>query len=109
MSGGNKSYYTYAAEEKAFKNRSAHYLIYGHTHVYEIVPLDASFSGSQRLEQIYFNSGTWRRVHRLAQVHPDEREFIAYDVMTHLAFFKGDERRGRPFTCWSGALGEPRP
>ena len=108
MSGGSESYYANAAKEKAFKNREARYLIYGHTHHHEIVPLDASFPGGQRLDQIYFNSGTWRRVHRLAQVHLDEREFIAYDVMTYLAFFKGDERKGRPFACWSGALGAPR-
>ena len=108
MSSGNESYYANAAREKAFKNREARYVIYGHTHHHEIIPLDASFPNETRLDQIYFNSGTWRRVHRMAQVNPNEREFIAYDVMTYLAFFKGDERKGRPFACWSGALGEPR-
>lgn len=105
---GDKSYYTHAVKEKAFKNRSARYLVYGHTHSHEIVPLDVSFQGEQRFDQIYFNAGTWRRVHRLAQADPDDREFIAYDVMTYLCFFKGDERKGRPFACWSGALSEPR-
>ena len=108
MGVSSKSYYTHAVKERAFKNRSARYLVYGHTHGHEIVPLDASFQGSQRLDQMYFNSGTWRRVHRLAEVHPDEQEFIAYDVMTYLSFFKGNERKGRPFACWSGALGERR-
>ena len=105
---GSDSYYTHAVKEKAFKNRRARYVVYGHTHGHEIVPLDVSFSESQRLDQIYFNSGTWRRVHRLAKGHPDEQEFIAYDVMTYLTFFKGNERKGRPFACWSGALGEKR-
>ena len=108
IGGGDASYYPHAAKERAFKNRRARYLVYGHTHDHEIVPLDASFPGSQRFDQIYFNSGTWRRVHRLAKVQPDEQEFIAYDVMTYLSFFKGDERKGRPFACWSGALGEKR-
>ena len=103
-----ESYYTRAVKEKDFKNRSARYLVYGHTHDHEIVPLDASFQGDQRFDQIYFNSGTWRRVHRLAKAHPDEQEFMAYDVMTYLSFFKEDERKGRPFACWSGALGERR-
>ena len=102
------SYYTHAVKEKAFKNRGARYVVYGHTHAHEIVPLDVSFQGSQRLDQMYFNSGTWRRVHRLAELHPNEQEFIAYNVMTYLSFFKGNERKGRPFACWSGALGEPR-
>jgi hypothetical protein len=26
-------------------------------------------------------------------------------VMTYLAFFKDDERLGRPFEAWSGSLG----
>ena len=105
----SESYYTHAVKEKAFKSRRARYVVYGHTHDHEIVPLDVSFQGSQRLDQMYFNAGTWRRVHRLAKGQPDEQEFIAYDVMTYLAFFKGDERKGRPFACWSGALGEKRP
>lgn len=108
MGASDDSAYPYAMKERAFKNRSARYLVYGHTHDHEIVPLDASFPGSQRFDQIYFNSGTWRRVHRLAKAHPDEQEFMAYDVMTYLSFFKGDERKGRPFACWSGALGERR-
>ena len=108
MGVSDESHYPHAIKERAFKNRSARYLVYGHTHDHEIVPLDASFPGSQRFDQIYFNSGTWRRVHRLAKAHPDEQEFIAYDVMTYLSFFKGDERKGRPFACWSGALGERR-
>lgn len=33
-----------------------------------------------------------------------EQEFIGYHVMTYLAFFKDDERGGRPFESWSGAL-----
>lgn len=104
----SESHSIHAVKEQAFKNRSARYVVYGHTHGHEIVPLDASFQGTQRFDQMYFNSGTWRRVHRLAEVHPDEREFMAYDVMTYLSFFKGNERRGRPFACWSGALGERR-
>ena len=60
----------------------------------------------RRGAQVYFNAGTWRRVHRLARSSRSGRAFIAYDVMTYLAFFKDDERKGRPFACWSGALGE---
>jgi hypothetical protein len=33
-----------------------------------------------------------------------EQEFIGYHVMTYLAFYKEEERRGRPFEAWSGAL-----
>ncbi len=54
---------------------------------------------------MYINSGTWRRVHSLAVKDTKEQEFISYNVMTYLAFFKGDERGGRPFESWSGAIG----
>ena len=101
----SESYYTHAVDE-AFKNRSARYVVYGHTHHHEIVPLDVFSLEDKRQDQIYFNSGTWRRVHRLAKAYPNKQEFIAYNVMTYLAFFKEDERKGRPFACWSGALGE---
>ena len=66
-------------------------------------------SEGKRVDQIYFNSGTWRRVHRLAQYHPTEEEFIDYNVMTYLAFFKDGERGGRPFESWSGSLALPEP
>ena len=102
------SYYSHAVKEEAFKNRRERYIVYGHTHDHEIVPLDVSLSGDERLDQMYFNAGTWRRVHRLAKGYPNEQEFIAYDVMTYLSFFKGTERKGRPFATWSGALGEKR-
>ena len=31
--------------------------------------------------------------------------FAFYHVMTYLAFFREDERSGRPFETWSGTLG----
>ena len=86
----------------------ARYVVYGHTHHHEIVPLDAMTRNGRRFEQVYFNAGTWRRVHRLARSSRSGRAFVAYDVMSYLAFFKDDERKGRPFACWSGALGEAR-
>ena len=106
--GTGESYHTHAAREKAVEDQEARYVIYGHTHHHEIVPLDALTRDGRRFEQVYFNAGTWRRVHRLAQASLSGRSFVAYDVMTYLAFFKGDERKGRPFACWSGALGEAR-
>lgn len=99
------SYVEHALAEPDFRNRSARHVVYGHTHYAESVPLDASFAEGFALQQVYFNSGTWRRVHRPTRFAPHEREFIAHDVMTYLAFFDGDERGGRPYETWSGTLG----
>ena len=104
--GAGESYHTHAAGEQAVMDREARHVVYGHTHHHEIVPLDVVEGAGRRFEQIYFNAGTWRRVHRLTRSSRRGRSFVAYDAMTFLAFFKDDERMGRPFACWSGALGE---
>ena len=113
--GAQGSYQKHAAAEREYKNRNARYIVYGHTHHQEIVPLDASFSPPTMVEQMYMNSGTWRRVHEPARANPEEEEFLSFNVMTYIGFFKNkdrddDERAGRPFEFWSGALGvsEPR-
>src|SRR5712692_3014743 len=105
LAGPGDAFYRNAFTEPTFRSRKARFIVYGHTHHQEIVPLDAAIMPSGILRQMYFNSGTWRRVHELARLHPDEQEFMGYHVMTYLAFFRGDERGGRPFESWSGALG----
>ncbi|MEX2121243.1 MAG: hypothetical protein WD847_16745 [Pirellulales bacterium] len=100
----HESYAAHALAEQDFRNRRAKHIVYGHTHHAESVPLDASFAEGYVLNQVYFNSGTWRRVHRQTQLASGEHEFIPADVMTYLAFFQGDERKGRPYETWSGTL-----
>ncbi len=99
------SYVNHAMAEQDFRNRRAKHIVYGHTHAAETVPLDASYAEGFVLDQVYFNAGTWRRVHRQTQLAPGEHEFIASDVMSYLAFYQGDERKGRPYEVWSAALG----
>jgi UDP-2,3-diacylglucosamine pyrophosphatase LpxH len=101
----SSSYYNHALAEEDFRNRRARHFIYGHTHEPDIVPLDASYADSYVLNQMYFNSGTWRRVYHQTQLAPAEHEFIASDALTLLAFFQGDERGGRPYETWTGTLG----
>ena len=99
------SYYPHALGEADFRNRRAKHVVYGHTHAAECIPLDASYAEGYVLDQMYFNAGTWRRVYGQTRFAPAEREFIAADAMTYLAFFQGDERGGRPYETWSGTLG----
>jgi len=103
----NSSYFQHALTEQDFRNRRAKHIVYGHTHHPEVVPLDASYADGYVLHQAYFNSGTWRRVHQQTQFAPREHEFIAADTLTYLAFFKDDERNGRPYETWTGTLGIP--
>jgi hypothetical protein len=101
----NDSYFQHALSEQDFRNRRAKHIVYGHTHYHEIVPLDASFAEGFVLNQAYFNSGTWRRVFEQTRFAPSEHEFISADALTYLAFFKDDERKGRPYETWNGTLG----
>lgn len=107
------SYYTHALAEPDFRNRRARHIVYGHTHQAESLPLDASYADSLVLNQMYFNSGTWRRVYRPTQFSRGEHEFIPHECLGYLSFFQGDERSGRPYESWSGTLGidtrEPAP
>ncbi|MFH0982384.1 MAG: hypothetical protein V2A79_12705 [Planctomycetota bacterium] len=95
----------HALGEQDFKNRAARYIVYGHTHRHKIVPLDSCCLAQGLFEQMYVNSGTWRRVYERACWRPEDQEFMGYYVMTYLAFFKDGERHGRTFETWSGALG----
>jgi len=99
-----RSYSNYALQEEQFKNKTSKFIVYGHTHHHEMMPLDASYSGDYASQQIYLNSGTWRPVHELTQFQPSREAFASYHSMTYLAFFKDDERGGRTFECWSGSL-----
>jgi len=103
------SYSHHALTEQDFRNRRARHIVYGHTHLAETVPLDASYAEGYVLDQVYFNSGTWRRVHRQTRLAPAGHEFIASDAMTYLAFFASDQRKGRPYETWSGQLGYQLP
>ncbi len=99
------SFHDRAMLEQDFRNRRAKHIVYGHTHQAANVPLDASYAEGFVLNQVHFNSGTWRRVHRPTRLGPTEHEFIPADEMTFLAFYSGDERKGRPYEMWSGVLG----
>jgi hypothetical protein len=99
------SFAKHALKEPAFVDRSARFIVYGHTHFHEVRPMDAIVIGDSLFEQLYINSGTWHTYHDLTLLHPEQQRFIGMHVMTYLAFFKEDERDGRPFESWSGSLG----
>ncbi len=105
----NDSYCQHALAEREFRNRIARYIVYGHTHQVETVPLDFSYTENGSFEQLYFNTGTWRRVYRQARWRGNDGEFIPTEVMNYLVFFQGDERDGRPYESWCGHLGLSSP
>ena len=93
----------HALQEPAFLNDSARFIVYGHTHFHEIVPLDADGEPPDEQNQLYINSGTWRSYYDLAVKDPRQQKFVRYQTFTYLTFYKDGERRGRLFETWSGA------
>lgn len=99
-----------AFREDYMRRNQAEFVLYGHTHGYEIQPLDevpASPTYS-RLKKTYFNTGTWRKVHVKAACDVENQEFLSWHVMTFTAFYLKDERidkRDKKFEVWNGALG----
>ncbi|MCF6277849.1 MAG: hypothetical protein L3J16_03770 [Anaerolineales bacterium] len=92
-----------ALQEKKFIDKTANYIVYGHVHQHEIVPLDLVSTTPGHNSQIYINSGTWHTYYDLARYKPQAKRFIPYQVLTYLAFYKDDQRNGRRFETWSGA------
>jgi hypothetical protein len=98
------SYAPHAMAEADFRNRRARHIVYGHTHQHEIVPLDASHADGYVLNQTYFNAGCCRRCYQPTQMLAGSHELSACDSFSLLSFYQGDERSGRSYETWSGAL-----
>ena len=100
----DRSLSEHALHEPAFVDNSARFIVYGHTHQHEIVPLDSDGEPPNEQNQFYFNSGTWRSYYDLAVKDIQEQKFVRYQTFTYLTFYKDDERSGRRFEVWSGAF-----
>ena len=79
-------------------------VVYGHTHVYQLIPLDSSGPASHPVDQIYINSGTWRPYHQMVARRRRTPWFVRYHLMTFMAFYRDGERRGRHYETWNAAL-----
>lgn len=94
-----------ALTESEFRNRRAKYVVYGHTHRAMATPMEASYADGFVLNQIYFNSGSWRRTYDATTLAQPGGQLVASDSINLLAFYQGDERHGRPYETWSSMLG----
>ena len=88
-----------APDENALLEPRMRYVVYGHTHEPLVVPL--RIRGS--MDQIYLNTGTWRKRYQKAA---RDNSFISWKNMTYVIFYREDERPGRQadFETWTGTL-----
>jgi UDP-2,3-diacylglucosamine pyrophosphatase LpxH len=101
---GDTSFYKYAMKEKAFTSRQADFIVYGHTHHQEAIPLDVYHQNGRDIYQFLVNTGTWRSYYDLTRYHPEQQKFLPFQLMSYLAFFIGDERSGLHHEAWLGKL-----
>ena len=62
-------------------------------------------SCDDRLRKIYFNTGTWRKVHQRTLFDRKNREFMSWHVLTFVCFYRKDEDGDHLSKVWNGALG----
>jgi UDP-2,3-diacylglucosamine pyrophosphatase LpxH len=106
--GLSSDVYKCAQREKAFvDDAEISYIVYGHTHRHEIVPLRTASATEGKPKAAYLNAGTWRAVFDLVPSRSKNKEFFPYHVMTYLAFFNKDERKDPGFETWSGSFESP--
>ncbi len=104
--GGEISYAKKALNELAFtkKDTEIRYIVYGHTHHHEVVPLDTKEKRTIDDDFFYFNTGTWFTYFDLAINKPHEQKFVPYQVTSLVAFYKDDQRKGHRFETLSGTF-----
>jgi len=91
-----------ARKEEDLSAGRARFVVYGHTHVADIQPMGFLRSpGGVPGERMYFNTGTWRRMLRRSQNDDGSTDFVGWQVMTYLAFFRTGEMHGQAFQLWN--------
>jgi hypothetical protein len=68
----------HAFREKAFISHQADFIIYGHTHHHEIIPLDVYHQNGKDIYQFLVNTGTWRSYYDLTRYHPEQQKFLPF-------------------------------
>ncbi len=103
--GSIDSLASHAAREHDFRNRRARYVVYGHSHLAEMTALEASSASGFALQQIYFNTGTWRRAYRPTHFAFGSQDFVESESFSLVVIYQADERGGRGYETWTGSLG----
>lgn len=101
------NYHDAAYKETFLQQGQARYVVYGHTHHAEQVPLDLMPPTTGGVtEALYFNTGTWRKVFEHTVYDEDSLEFIGWYVMTFVVFYLPSEKEiDREYEVWSASLG----
>lgn len=81
------------------KDDSVRYFVCGHTHELKVTPLDMI----KGVRKMHINTGTWRK--HIYRMELDKEEFMSRYELTHVSFYKKDEKDAGSFEVWYGSLG----
>lgn len=92
-----------ASNEYPHLDSRIHYVVYGHTHEPQQVPIKVVETQRGRNEHFYLNTGTWRARHQKAK---QGLGFMSFKTMTYVTFYKKEERGTDfpSFETWTGTL-----
>jgi len=88
------------AAAELHRRRGLRFVVNGHSHFPSMQPL-GTIDGKPA---VYFNTGTWRAVHQIGHDLGGRPSFLAYDAMSYLAFYPTDDKLGRDYEWWTGAM-----
>ncbi len=91
-----------ALHERLPDGRLPRFVVYGHTHHVESVPIGPSRRGGDRF---YLNTGTWRSVWEKSRTADGAPHFASWKEMSYVVLYAPEEGRGsHEFEMWSGSL-----
>ncbi len=76
------------------------YVLNGHSHFSSMTPL-GTVDGKPTC---YFNTGTWRMVHRIGTHASGRPTFMPMQSMSYVVFFPDGDPLGRDYEWWQGAM-----
>ena len=100
MLGSERSIARFAQHERDILENRAKFVVYGHTHSLESISLDKDIPLASNASRAYINTGSWGAFHDMATPVFNRAGQGPSNLVTCVAFYKDDERKGRKFEPW---------
>jgi len=92
-----------ALNERGADGRPPRFVVYGHSHHSESVPLGPA--ARDEVDRFYLNTGTWRTVWQMAETGGAGNHFASWKEMGYVVLYAPGEAGGRhEFEVWTGGL-----
>jgi UDP-2,3-diacylglucosamine pyrophosphatase LpxH len=90
----------FAAREPDIRSGQADFVIYGHTHSHEVVPIDKRAQIDSQTGRVYINTGSWTTIFDYYHQPKIEQKTRHTHLLTCVALYQEGERQGRRYENW---------